>query len=193
MKLYYSDPKWNNDLQILLKEISFQPELIAKDYTPDVKPRVFSFEKLKEVFRRKASPVGGVGIEGMVPFLVDGIDLILDNPVLELLGLWSLYDWAEQKYHNIRDGETKKPSDIFQIITDYEIGEAGDTNPNRKSITFVFPTGLSKKDFEVAENLRLKVREKIIDLLSIATISNVNHLECRFKYGKWDISFVKNP
>jgi hypothetical protein len=183
-KIYFSNNNWSKEIQSIFDYSNEEFELEVKSL-PKVVDKISWWQKIS--FKREPA-VGCPGLEGLVPLLPQGVDILLelrDSYPYMVLEIWALYDFVKQKLT-----ETKES---FQTITDHIVCEAGDAPLDRRSITFIWPPNLSQEQFEVLVQKVFNTREFIFEILlklDWNTAKKINHFECKVIDGEWKINIV---
>lgn len=191
-KVFVSNKDWLVDVKDLpssqevakFSYIDRNPSIVDGGYKRSILDRIF------ELFRPKLS-VGGIPIEGLIPLLDQGIDLLLNNPVVDsktfqLLELYTFYDFVRLK-------TGKFAGKILQFITDYNVGETGDLSPEEKSITFIWSANLTENEFNKSIVDIPEIRRQIKEKLKKERPKEINHIECYFSHYSdgWQILWVE--
>lgn len=184
MKVYLPNDSWTNEILSILGDLNQEFEFESKHIPESIKEipwwKKFSF--------KREPAVGGPGLEGLVPLLQQGVDVFLqvrDSYPYIALEVWSIYEFARNKSLHTKV--------FFQTITDSIVGEAGETPLDQKSITFIWPSDLTKEQFE---NLVEKVsgtRKFIFEILlklDRDTTKQINYMECKAIDGEWKINII---
>lgn len=189
IQIYYSKNEWGQDLKEITNKLPGEVELLFQSRVFDEKKetipwwRMFTFER--------PLAVGAPGLEGIIPLLAEGIDIVLNNPFRDtipykIIELWALYEFVE--------GKLRQLPRIFQIATDYIVAEAGETPQDHKSVTFIWPPNLSKEEFKKSLEGATATRNSILNDLKNTNESvnrQINHIECFYIEGSWKINVVK--
>ncbi len=192
---------YNQEIDKQIKEIDFD-EKFDFDYRGQAKTNIsktrFSFW---DSFFSKRIPIGAPAVEGLIPFLIDGLNIVRDvswelTKGILIHELIKLYEAVPTK--KVQDTDKlitankliKEDKKILQIITDQNIGEAGELTANETSISFVFTESLTGEQINRAYLGIDKVRSKIKELLRVATLENVGRIECIYKNNNWNIKFI---
>jgi hypothetical protein len=183
-KIYLPDNSWLSEVQSIFNDSNEKFEF-------ELKHNPKSTEKIpwwKKFSLKRESAVGGPAIEGLIPLLEQGIDVFLelrDSYLYIALEIWALYEFLQQK--------SLKTKVLLQTITDYIVGEDGETLSDQKSITFIWPPDLTKEQFESLVEKMSETRKsvyKILLKLDGDTTKQINHISCKVKDGEWKINIV---